>query len=316
MAHPHRVTTRITGMTDAPRSSLPTGDKPGQAGQPAGRRRSRGRKRRKPTSAAAAGASSSTPAAVSDAKTAPSAKTGAKANGKPSDKPSDKPKAGRRSRRRGGRNRDNNAKQSGQADTGRRSKRRSGAKGNGGQRRSQTQTNNRAAGKDKRGAVVETSAGGLVLSGLAESVRPDGSVNLDDIYVALIGRLDRRGRLLWSMPKGHVEADESRHATAQREVWEETGVWGEVFADLGTISYRFVSEGTHIHKTVHHHLLRYVDGILNDEDPEVTEVAWIPVVDLVDKLTYADERRLAHIALRKLPRYAKDELKAGRMTPR
>lgn len=163
---------------------------------------------------------------------------------------------------------------------------------------------------------VETSAGGLVISGLAEAVGPDGSVDFSRIYVALIGRLDRRGRLLWSMPKGHVEPDESQHATAEREVWEETGIAGKVIADLGTIDYWFVSEGLRIHKTVHHHLLRYVDGNLNDEDPEVTEVTWLPVDQLVERLAYADERRLARQAYERLPDFARAEAKAGRSTPR
>lgn len=162
----------------------------------------------------------------------------------------------------------------------------------------------------------ETSAGGLVVSGLAEAVREDGSVDLSKIYVALIGRLDRRGRLLWSMPKGHVEPNEDQRATAEREVWEETGIHGEVFAELGVIDYWFVSEGTRIHKTVHHHLLRFVDGDLNDEDPEVTEVDWVPVNTLVEHLAYADERKLARIAHDQLPEFARQEKAAGRSTPR
>lgn len=163
---------------------------------------------------------------------------------------------------------------------------------------------------------VETSAGGLVLSGLAEAVGPNGDVDLSKIYVALIGRLDRRGRLLWSMPKGHVEPDESQHATAEREVWEETGVAGKVIGELGTIDYWFISEGVRIHKTVHHHLLRFVDGHLNDEDPEVTEVTWLPVNQLIERLAYADERRLARLAFDSLPDYARAEAAAGRFTPR
>ncbi|WP_136142055.1 NUDIX hydrolase [Corynebacterium endometrii] len=162
----------------------------------------------------------------------------------------------------------------------------------------------------------ETSAGGLVVSGLAEAVQPDNQVDLSRIYVALIGRLDRRGRLLWSMPKGHVENDDSKSVTAEREVWEETGIFGEVFAELGTIDYWFVSDGVRIHKTVHHHLLRYVDGILNDEDPEVTEVAWIPVSELIEHLAYADERKLARVAHDMLPDLAREEARAGRTTPR
>ena len=163
---------------------------------------------------------------------------------------------------------------------------------------------------------VETSAGGLVLSGLAEAVNKDGSLDLSAVYVALIGRLDRRGRLLWSMPKGHIEPDESTEATAEREVWEETGVAGTVISELGTIDYWFVSDGVRIHKTVHHFLLRFVDGELNDEDPEVTEVQWLPVTQLVERLAYADERRLARNAFDRLPSLARAEAQAGRSTPR
>ncbi|MEJ6018562.1 NUDIX hydrolase [Corynebacterium sp. H113] len=163
---------------------------------------------------------------------------------------------------------------------------------------------------------IETSAGGLVVSGLAEAVQPDGSVDLSRIYVALIGRLDRRGRLLWSMPKGHVEAGEAHDSTAEREVWEETGIHGKVLTELGVIDYWFVSDGTRIHKTVHHYLLRFVDGDLNDEDPEVTEVSWVPASTLVENLAYADERKLARRAHDLLPELAKAEKHAGRATPR
>lgn len=163
---------------------------------------------------------------------------------------------------------------------------------------------------------TETSAGGLVLSGLAEAVAENGKVDLASIYVALIGRLDRRGRLLWSMPKGHVEPDEDHNVTAEREVWEETGIHGAVFAHLGVIDYWFVSDGVRIHKTVHHHLLRFVDGWLNDEDPEVTEVAWIPASELIERLAYADERKLARKAHDLLPELARAEKEAGRITPR
>nr|WP_232297781.1 NUDIX hydrolase [Corynebacterium jeddahense] len=162
----------------------------------------------------------------------------------------------------------------------------------------------------------ETSAGGLVVSGMAEAVGPDGKVDMSRIYVALIGRLDRRGRLLWSMPKGHVEPGEHQWKTAEREVWEETGIVGEAFDTLGVIDYWFVSDGVRIHKTVHHNLLRYVDGVFNDEDPEVTEVAWVPMSDLMEHLAYADERKLARIACDRMPELARKEADAGRATPR
>jgi hypothetical protein len=47
---------------------------------------------------------------------------------------------------------------------------------------------------------------------------------------------------------------------------------------------------------VHHYLLRFSGGQLCDEDLEVTEVAWVPVIELPDRLAYADERRLVEVA--------------------
>lgn len=188
--------------------------------------------------------------------------------------------------------------------------------------RRNTQQRRQQRGGNNHGASTvmetrdETSAGGLVISGLAECVDGNGKADLSRVYVALIGRLDRRGRLLWSMPKGHVENGEAKEVTAEREVWEETGISGEVFADLGVIDYWFVSDGVRIHKTVHHHLLRFVDGIMNDEDPEVTEVSWIPVSELIEHLAYADERKLARIAHDLLPDLARKEADAGKATPR
>ncbi|MCX6469464.1 MAG: NUDIX hydrolase [Corynebacteriales bacterium] len=118
----------------------------------------------------------------------------------------------------------------------------------------------------------------------------------DDRCAALIGRVDRRGRMMWSLPKGHIETGETVEQTAMREVAEETGIEGTVVASLGKIDYWFVSEGKRIHKTVHHYLMRSIGGELSDADYEVAEVAWVPLSDLPKKLTYSDERRLARAA--------------------
>jgi ADP-ribose pyrophosphatase YjhB (NUDIX family) len=109
---------------------------------------------------------------------------------------------------------------------------------------------------------------------------------------AVIGRLDRRGRLLWSLPKGHIEAGETAEEAAVREVEEETGIIGRVVAPLGTIDFWFVAEDRRVHKTVHHFLLRALGGELSDSDVEVSEVAWVPLDELESRLAYADERRL------------------------
>lgn len=118
----------------------------------------------------------------------------------------------------------------------------------------------------------------------------------EEQLAALIGRIDRRGRMLWSLPKGHIEQGETAEQTAIREVAEETGIRGDVLAALGSIDYWFVTEGRRVHKTVHHYLLRFSGGELCDADVEVTEVAWVPVADLPQRLAYADERKLARVA--------------------
>ncbi|WP_067863534.1 NUDIX hydrolase [Nocardia shimofusensis] len=148
--------------------------------------------------------------------------------------------------------------------------------------------------KPRMRTVRETSAGGLVVDGL------DGPS--EQRCAALIGRTDRRGRLLWSLPKGHIEEGETAEQTAIREVAEETGIQGVVVAELGDIDYWFVTEGRRVHKTVHHFLLRSVGGELSDADVEVTQVAWVPLTELNSRLAYADERRLAEVANRLIDR--------------
>ncbi|HEX3546689.1 MAG TPA: NUDIX hydrolase [Mycobacterium sp.] len=141
---------------------------------------------------------------------------------------------------------------------------------------------------DRLRTVHETSAGGLVIDGI------DGPK--ESQVAALIGRIDRRGRMLWSLPKGHIERGETAEQTAIREVAEETGIEGTVLAALGSIDYWFVTEGRRVHKTVHHYLMRFLGGELSDEDVEVSEVAWVPLKELPSRLAYADERRLAEVA--------------------
>ncbi len=129
--------------------------------------------------------------------------------------------------------------------------------------------------------VDETSAGGLVLNRRS----PDAAG-------ALIGRIDRKGQLLWSLPKGHVEPGESPEAAAIREVAEETGITGRVLGRLGTIDFWFVADGRRVHKTVHHFLLLRESGELSDADIEVAEVAWVPLAEAAKRLAYDDERSL------------------------
>jgi mutator protein MutT len=112
----------------------------------------------------------------------------------------------------------------------------------------------------------------------------------------LIGRIDHKDatgkRLLWSLPKGHIEAGETPEQAAIREVAEETGITSSITKSLGVIDFWFMAGGQRIHKTVHHFLFTEVSGELTPQMSEVDEVAWFPLTEIVDLLAYPDEKKL------------------------
>ena len=131
--------------------------------------------------------------------------------------------------------------------------------------------------------VDEVSAGGLV-------VDVSGKLGL------LIGRRDLKDttgkRILWSLPKGHIEEGETPEEAALREVQEETGIVSVIEKSLGVIDFWFMAGGKRIHKTVHHYLFRENGGVLAAQESEVDEVAWFPLAEIVERLAYPDEKKL------------------------
>ena len=131
--------------------------------------------------------------------------------------------------------------------------------------------------------VDEVSAGGLVIDA-------SGKLGL------LIGRRDLKDasgkRILWSLPKGHIEEGETPEEAALREVQEETGIVSVIEKSLGVIDFWFMAGGKRIHKTVHHYLFRENGGVLAAQESEVDEVAWFPLAEIVDRLAYPDEKKL------------------------
>ena len=131
--------------------------------------------------------------------------------------------------------------------------------------------------------VDEVSAGGLV-------------IDFSGTKGLLIGRYDQkdasRERLLWSLPKGHIEEGETPQQAAIREVAEETGINSEISRELGVIDFWFMAGGKRIHKTVHHFLFKEVGGTLNPQESEVDEARWFPLEEIVSLLAYPDEKKL------------------------
>ncbi|MGE4191647.1 MAG: NUDIX hydrolase [Thermoanaerobaculia bacterium] len=104
----------------------------------------------------------------------------------------------------------------------------------------------------------------------------------------------------WQLPKGHIVWNERPPETAVREVREETGVTGRVLAPVSGIDYTFVERGARrIRKHVDYFLLAYESGSETDFDPrEVVGAQWFPWAEALEKLSHANERRVAEEAWR------------------
>ncbi len=99
----------------------------------------------------------------------------------------------------------------------------------------------------------------------------------------------------WCFPKGHVEEGETLPETALREVAEETGVEGEIVAELPSTHYTFTTrKGTEVEKSVHWYLMRKVGKVKATHADEVMEMRWVAIKDLPDLLTYKSDRTLLH----------------------
>lgn len=154
-----------------------------------------------------------------------------------------------------------------------------------------------ASGNYALPTVEEVSAGGVIVD-----------MSRSDLPVAIIARYNRGGRLEWCLPKGHPEGVESNEQAAEREVEEETGIEGRILTPLGSIDYWFTVPRYRVHKTVHHFLLTATGGYLTiekDPDHEAVDVAWVPLAELTNRLSFPNERRIAQLAREALPRYLK-----------
>ena len=131
--------------------------------------------------------------------------------------------------------------------------------------------------------VDEVSAGGLVIDSTGTKGLLIGRRDLKDVT---------REKLLWSLPKGHLEEGETPEQAAIREVHEETGIMSEINRELGVIDFWFMASGKRIHKTVHHFLFKEVGGTLAPQITEVDDVQWFPLEEIIQLLAYPDEKKL------------------------
>jgi 8-oxo-dGTP pyrophosphatase MutT (NUDIX family) len=109
----------------------------------------------------------------------------------------------------------------------------------------------------------------------------------------------------WALPKGNLDPGESPAETALREVWEETGVRGDLVEKLGDVKYTYTrKDGERVFKIVSFFLLKAGRGRIGDIEErmrvEVADARWLPLDEAPKLLAYGGERQMAAKALDRL----------------
>lgn len=97
----------------------------------------------------------------------------------------------------------------------------------------------------------------------------------------------------WTLPKGHAEGNESPFESAQRELFEETGLAiSHLLFDLPLYEkYQFSSRGNIITKSVNYYIAE-VDGQVRLQPEEIQEGRWLSLEDAQKQATYAQMKSL------------------------
>lgn len=112
----------------------------------------------------------------------------------------------------------------------------------------------------------------------------------DSVKVLLV-RLHSGGH--WSFPKGHAEERESPKDTAQRELFEETGLTVERFLsdEVFSETYFFKLKGKLVKKQVDYFIAE-VSGKPVPQEGEIAEWALVSPSEVSDLLTHKESKQL------------------------
>ncbi len=102
---------------------------------------------------------------------------------------------------------------------------------------------------------------------------------------------------VWTFPKGLIEEGETPEEAALREVYEETGVRGEILDYVGEIQYWYQLHGEKIFKKVKYYLMQYLDG-RPKPSWEVNDAKFIPIDIAKRLLKYKGDKEIFEKALK------------------
>lgn len=100
----------------------------------------------------------------------------------------------------------------------------------------------------------------------------------------------------YQLPKGLIEPGEKPVDTAIREVFEETGIMGEIIQKVSDSKFIYSFQGEKIFKVVTYYLMKYVSGEPT-ENAEVEKILWLPFDEAKKTLTYYSDKSVLEKAL-------------------
>ena len=102
----------------------------------------------------------------------------------------------------------------------------------------------------------------------------------------------------WTFPKGHLEAGETSAAAAIREVFEETGIQGELGALVQTIYYDVVKKGRTLHKQVDFFVMHTTQRAVTLQASEgISDYRWVDAATAMTLLSYDQMQAVLTAAL-------------------
>jgi bis(5'-nucleosidyl)-tetraphosphatase len=96
----------------------------------------------------------------------------------------------------------------------------------------------------------------------------------------------------YSIPKGHVEGDETEVQTAEREIREETAL--DVTIDTGFRRVITYSPAPEVEKDVVFFTAEAAGRKVSNQECEVTEIFWLPYREALARLTFDSDKDVLH----------------------
>jgi len=110
------------------------------------------------------------------------------------------------------------------------------------------------------------------------------------------------GKDRWTIPKGHIEEDETAEQTTVREIGEEAGLFDvEVLGWLGKINFRYRRVDKLVLMTTQIYLVRALgDTNAIQKEEWMNGIKWFKFNDALDAIEYEDIGKLMLLAMKRI----------------